>query len=56
MTAAKQLIDPDLLPHFTAHEYERMCVNGVFGERRTELLEGVVYELITTASPIRTSR
>lgn len=51
MTAARQLIDPELLPHFTAKEYLRLCEKGAFGERRTELLEGVVYQMASMNSP-----
>jgi Uma2 family endonuclease len=51
MTAAPRLIDPVLLPHFTAKEYERMCDGGAFGDRRTELLEGVIYDMASMNSP-----
>ena len=45
MTMQPRLIANDLLPHFTAKEYQRLKQKGVFGARPTELLEGVIYEM-----------
>lgn len=51
MTVARPLIDPDLLPHFSAKEYLRLCESGAFGARKTELLEGVIFQMASMGSP-----
>ena len=45
VSGSRPFIEPSLLPHFTAAEYERLGDGGAFGERKVELLEGIVYEL-----------